>query len=613
LAIQAVAGSLVWLAASSDAEAADEQTVLRIGTLQGIAMLNPFRSYEDSEYIVWNLIYDRLVTYDEDLNIMPLIATSWEVGDWADADDPGTPLVDEGKDRLWVYHIVENATWHDGEPLTAEDVAYSIGLNLEENMWAFSPYINSKWADHATAVDDYTVEVYLRVPSVHAEALSILVVPKHIWSAYTSGEIQNSVRNENPVGSGPFSFVEIEEDNYVILEKNPDYFLGPVAYDRLVFRVFGSHQIMAESLKAGDIDAAKFPPLTFEQLKEEEGIVTAEVDKNYQSTLGFNCYTDPGSMGNRLLLDDNIRRAMHMAIDKEYLIDAIWLGYADIGYALPAPVMGDYHWEPTAEEELAFNVTRANELLNASGYDKWVGGVRVVNSTNPYAALGSPLSFDFMIRQETPEDIAAAPLIVDMWDEIGVEGTIRYVEESVMETEVYYEFSHEAYMWYWSGDFDPNYLLGVMTTEQIAGWNDPAWSNESYDEKYYLQMSQDGAERLQTVFDMQKIWYESSGMICLSYPYGLYAWTTENFEGWGDPVAHPGRTIEAYNGAAPVYMELTPVEQDGDGGGGISTTALMGIGIGVAVVVAIVAALMLMKRKKAGGAAEKEERKTGLE
>ncbi len=618
--VLAIPGAISALAWNADA-AQEDISILRVGMLQGVSTLSPFIAYEDSEYVVFNLIYDRLMSYDEDLDVMPLIATSWEVGSWDEEDDPLT-TENEGADRLWRYHIVEDAKWHDGEPLTADDVAYSINLNLADEMWAYTPYINSRVADHATATDDSTVEVYLKIPNVHVDALSIPIVPKHIWSQFTPAEIQYNVANDNPVGSGPFKFKQFVPDERVVLERNPNYFGGPVAYDELVFLFYGSDQIMAQALKRGDIDVGKFPPLTYESLLGEANIGAAAVKKYYQSTLGFNSYTDAGSGGNRLLLDENLRRALHMAIDKQYVIDTVWRGYADMGYALPAPVIPEYHWVPSASEELKYDVVAANALLNASGYDKWTTidgkSVRVVNITNhvgnlPLAPLyNQPVSFKFMIRNDNAEDIAAAPYVKEMWEKVGVKATIQLMEESAMETAIYSYASHDAYMWYWSGDYDPTYILGVMTTDQLWGWNDPFWSNATYDEMYIEQMSQDGQERIDTVKEMQKIWYLSSGMIVLSYPYGLYAWNTERFENWGDPEAHPGRTIDHYFGAAPLFMELEPT--GGGGSFGLSDPVLIGIVVAVVAIIAV-AAFVLMRRRKEGGSAEtmKEEKKTGLE
>jgi len=597
---------------------ADELTTLRVGMLQAATNLNPYNAYEDADYVVFGLIYDRLIMYDENLDAQPLIATSWESDRWPEADDPSTPNIDEGADKLWRYNIVQGARWHDDEALTTEDVAYSININLDEVMWGFSPYISFRTAVSARAVNDTTVEVYLRNSSVHAESLVIPIVPKHIWGQYTAGEIQNSVVNNFPIGSGPFRFVEFKKDQYVILERNPDYFLGPVAYDRLAFIFYGSDQVMAEALKNGDIDVAKFPPLTYDSLKDDAGVFTAEVERYYQSTLGFNSFNDTDSNGNPLLRDENLRRALHVAIDKQYIIDTVWRGYADMGYALPAPVVPEFFWQPTSEQALNYDVARANRMLNESGYDSWNSdGVRLVNrNDNPYATMGTPLTFKFMIRNDNPEDMAAAPYVKEMWAKVGVKVTIEPIDESALETAVYYQASHDAYIWYWSGDMDPTYILGVMTKDQFWGWNDPFWYNETYDELFLTQMSLAGEERVQTVFEMERIWYESSGMIVLSYPYALYAWTEQHFTGWGDPETHAGRTIDIYFGAPALYMELEPVG-GGGGGGGISSMALIGAGAVVAAIVAAVVVMMLMKKRKAGGAADgapqKEEKKTGLE
>ena len=171
-------------------------------------------------------------------------------------------------------------------------------------------------------------------------------------------------------------------------------------------------------------------------------------------------------------------------------------------------------------------------------------------------------------------------------------------------------------IWYWSGDFDPAYILGVMTTEQFWGWNDPFWSNETYDALYIEQFQKNGTERQEVVNEMERIWYWSSGMIVLNYPLALYAWSTLNFEGWGDPAAHPGRIIDFYWPPNPLFMALEPTD-GGGGGGGISSTVLMGLGVVAAVIVGAVVAMMLMKKRKAAGEAEgipgREEKRRGLE
>jgi peptide/nickel transport system substrate-binding protein len=615
LIVQSVCVGISWTVFSSSSTVlADEPTILRVGMLQGIDSLNPFIAYEDSSYVTLFSMYDRLLSYDEDLKVNANIATSWEVDSWSDADDPLTTGVDEGANRLWRYTIAQDVKWHDGEALTVKDVAYSINVNLNESMWAFTPYISVDTAEYARAINSTTVEVYLKIPNVHVENLMLPIVPFHIWGGYSAGEIQNSVLNDHPIGSGPFKFVEYARDQYVILERNPTYHLGPVAYDRLIFQFYGSDQVMAMDLKNGNLDLARFPPLTYNSLKGQSNIETAEVDRYYQSTIGFNCY-ETGSKGDPLVKDEHIRRAMHMAIDKTYLIDTIWAGYGDVGYGLPAPIVPFYHWEPeTPEESLDFNLTRANSELDQAGYDKWNSdGIRVVNRTdNPFGPMGKPLSFEFMVRNDAPEDIAAAPYIKEMWQEIGISVQIMPIDEGAMETEIMWAASHDVFMWYWSGDFDPTYILGIHTEAQIGGWTDTYWVNETYEELFLLQMQQSGAERQNTVFEMQRIWYESSGMIILAYPYDLFAWNTQYFTNWGDPESHPGRTMTPYFGANPLFLGLQPVGTD-EGGG--STVLVIGAGIG-AVVVAAVAALVVTRRRRGRSpaeATEAKERKTGLE
>ncbi|MGQ9587812.1 MAG: hypothetical protein ACUVT7_05475 [Thermoplasmata archaeon] len=230
----------------------------------------------------------------------------------------------------------------------------------------------------------------------------------------------------------------------------------------------------------------------------------------------------------------------------------------------------------------------ANAILDAAGYDRRnADGGRLVNRTdNPYASYGTPLSFKFMVGND-------APYIKEMWEKIGVSVDILPVDESAMENEIMWAAAHDVFMWCWSGDFDPTYILAVHTTDQIWGWSDTFWSNETYDRLFLLQMQQTGEERRQTVFEMQRIWYEAPPMIIITYPYDLFAWSTLNFTKWGDPVAHLGRTMMPYFGANPLFLGLQPV---GGGGGGPSGMVLVGAGVTAALVVA--AAVFMAKRRR---------------
>jgi peptide/nickel transport system substrate-binding protein len=599
---------------------ANGPTILRIGMLRPVKMLNPYTAIDTPDYVAMGLIYDRLITYDQNGNPAPLVASSWEVRDWPEADNVSTPDINEGANRIWRYHIVNNATWHDGTPLTAADVAYSINLNINDSMWAFTPYISTRMADYARVVDSTTVDVYLKIPSVLAQTLMIPIVPETIWSQYTPEEIMSNVTNDHPIGSGPFKFVELVEDQHLLLERNTNYYHGKPAYDRLIMVFYGSDQVMAEDLKNGNIDVGRFPSTTFNTLKGKPNIQTAAVDICDPWTIGFNCYTDrTSSGGNPLLLDDNIRRAMQLGLNKSYLINNVWGGYGDIGYALEPPAQPFWHWEPqTPEESLNYNPARANAMLDAAGYDKRNGnGIRLVNrSDNPYAALDTPLSFKFNVRNDAPEDIAAAPYIKAMWKDIGVDVRIEATAESTLATIVYSEASHDVYMWVWGGDYDPTYLLGSMTTDQIWGWNDPFWSNATYDALFLEQLQQTGTDRQSTVFEMEKIFYESSCLMVTSYPYYLFAWNTLHFTNWGDPVAHPARNIVHYfGGGGQLYMELKPVSAGH--GGGVSTTVIIGSGIALVIVVGVAVALLVRRGRKdlrrGDGGTEEDKKKTGLD
>ena len=578
----------------------------RIGMLQPIASLNPFAALTSTDYTVFSFIYSRLTSWDQDWNPAPELAVSWRVLSWKAVDDPGTPQ-DEGANRMWQYDIRQGVTCTDGVPLTAADVAWTLNFDLDTNpiCWAFTPYIPLNIFDHAevNATLPNSVDLFLKVPSVLIDTMSIPIVPEHIFGSMSRQQVLDW-NGLPPVGSGPFKFVEYVTGDHVTMVANDQYYFGKPHIETLQFLFYANDQVMAEALKKGDIDVAQFPGAqTYNSLKGFPNIDTAEVAYNYMKDVGFNCYPDAPTTGqhpvNPLVRDERVHQALHYATNKQYLLDVIFGGYGYVGAGL-IQLPARYYYDP-GPDTFNFDLDKANETLDAAGY-VWNKDhtVRVAGPGNPYAPEGTPLKFEMLVINTAPEDVATAPYLAGWWGIVGVKVTIVYVDDATMETRVYSDANHEIYLWYWDPPPDPRYILEVETTSEIWGWNDNFWSNETYDELFLLQMQQTGEERNATIQEMCRINYLSSPFIWTVDSHSMLAWRTDVWTGWGNVSTHVGLSYANNYQPNTMLFGVMPIElKPVSGGGGISEMVLVGIAVVVIAVVAAVA-LMLLRRKKAG-------------
>ena len=235
-------GLVLGLAASfaeSPSPAADGgKVILKVGSVGDPDSLNPFVGYDGMSYEVWMLNYDFVIGYNPaDGGAAPALAESWSVSP-------------DGK--TWTLKIRQGATWQDGEPVTARDVAFSYNYIVEKDLAAYSSY--TKGIKEAVAVDDYTCEVRCSKPKANMEKLYIYCFPEHIWGKIADPE---KFKMTYPfIGSGPFQCVEWKRGNYIRLVKNPDYWGGAPTVDEIYFQIYQTTDALAQEFDAGIIDVA---------------------------------------------------------------------------------------------------------------------------------------------------------------------------------------------------------------------------------------------------------------------------------------------------------------------------------------------------------------------
>jgi len=578
------------LAASSSSPAAESvvagaATSLHIGWVQEPDNLNPFIGIQGTDYMLWHLNYDFLVGFDaKTLEPRPELATAWEV-----SEDGLT----------WTFTIRSGSTWSDGVPVTARDVAFTFNYINENELLNLAAYTDG--ITKAVAVDDTTVEITTSAPKANMLRMIVPILPEHIWSKVGGKAAATSYQNKPPiVGNGPFQIVEWQKGKFVRLVANEKYWGGAPKVDEVIFQLYTNPDTMAQDLKLGTIDGAiNVPAAQFTQLGGEEGLEANNATSWQFTEIGMNCYDSPDSLGNPVLLDPEFRKAVNWAVDREKVVSVAMNGYATPASTLIVPY-SKYHWEPPAESMFTYDPAKANELLDAAGYEDGDGdGFRETKA-------GKKLSLRFYATSDSPENQTAGKLIVGWLEDVGIELEFQVLDAGAL-IDAQYNYKGDTYapdwdmfIWYWTQDVDPQFMLGIYTPQQIEGWNDCLWTDPEYTELNTQQAQTiDETARKPIVDQMQQIFYDAAPYAILAYPFQLEAYDTAGWQGWvhvpGDATGEQqGAVLYSYNNI-DTYRFVAPVVATETESSGSNTTTILVVTALVAVLVVIVVVVLLRR------------------
>lgn len=504
--------------------AASQPVVLRVGWAGSPDTLNPGTAVLAEAYTIFALVYDSIYEYQLDGTYKLDVAESAEV-----SDDGLT----------WTFKIRDGINFHDGEPMTAADVAFSV--NLYKNNGDFI-YLNAYTSNFDTveATDDSTVVITLTDPVPNMDYLLsyLYIVPEHIWGQYAEPPGSVEFENLEMIGTGPFRMAEYSQNEFVRLAANKEHFADVPKIDEVVFQTFSSDDVLVQSLRSGQVDMITEMPATAVQTLEGEAniqVVTGAPFAPDVSDIIFNqidpenCPTDVGGIcsGHPALRDRNVRLALAHATDKQKLIDVVLLGYGTPGLTLIPDGLG--HWYNDSLTDYAYDVELANQILEDAGYvDSNGDGIREMPDG----------SRDLHFRVHWPSDSIDGPrqaeLLSEMWGEVGVSVELQSVDPDALTAECCPAFDFDIILWGWGSDPDPNLLLSVYTTDEIPnGYNETGYSNPEFDELFVQQSRElDIDRRREIVWQMQEIALEEVVYIIPYYEQAIQAYRTDRFTGW---------------------------------------------------------------------------------
>jgi peptide/nickel transport system substrate-binding protein len=297
---------------------------------------------------IGELIYDPLVRKDEHFNLQPWLAASWERRD---------PLT-------WVFHLRPGVRFHDGHPLTSEDVAYTLrsmtdGTLITAKGGAFKGIASIETPDALTLL--------LRTKA--ADASLLFNLSDGLFGVVERGA--GADEGLHPVGSGPFRFVSQVQDKEVVVERNASYWAGAPGIPRVDFEVVPDTISTALEMKKGSGDVES-NVLTMDMVHALRGAANLRIESGSGARVDYANFnvTDPA------LRDKRVRQAIACAIDRDALIAAIWRGQARPADTLLPPG----HWAQAPDgllPQYPHDVARAKRLLDEAGFKPDAHGIRL--------------------------------------------------------------------------------------------------------------------------------------------------------------------------------------------------------------------------------------------
>jgi peptide/nickel transport system substrate-binding protein len=498
--------------------------VVRIGWAGSPDTLNPGTAVLSEAYTIFALVYDTVYEYQLDGSYKLDVAES------ADTSTDGL---------TWTFKIRDGIKFHDGEPMSAQDVAFSINLYKANADYVYLNAYTTNF-DTVEATDDSTVVITLfeAVPNMDYLLSYLYIVPEHIWKDYAEAPASVEYENLEMIGTGPFMVASYAPNEFIQLKANKEHFNNPPKVDEVIFQTYESPDVLVQSLISGQVDMITEMPATAVKTLEGESAIQvvsgapfapSVSDIIFNQTDPENCPTDAGGVctGHPALRDRNVRLALAHATDKQKLIDIVLLGYGSPGLTLIPDGLGKWYNDSITDYE--FDPDKANQILDDASYlDTDNDGVREMpDGTNP-------LNFRVQWPSDSIDAQRMAELLAEMWLAVGVETELQAVEPDALTAICCPAFDFDVILWGWGSDPDPNLLLGVHTTAEIPnGYNETGYSNPEYDALFDQQSVElDPEKRREIVWQMQQIAFDDVVYIIPYYEQAVQAFRTDRFTGW---------------------------------------------------------------------------------
>jgi peptide/nickel transport system substrate-binding protein len=460
-------------------------------------------------------IFNRLLKYDKNLDIEGELAESWKVS------------TDQ---KTITFKLKPNLKWADGKPLTSADVLWTWQAVTDEKTG--SPYGSDfQLVKKAEAPDPLTFSVTYSEP--FAPALDswsgLQILPKHLLEGQ---DLHTTAFARKPVGSNYYQLDSWNNGENLKLSRNPLSVLGPANIDGLITRIIPDKSAQFLELMAGNIDSMGLDPVQYSRIVparpklNEKLNLYKELGSGY-TYMGFNLKHKPFD-------DVRVRKAINYAIDKQEIIDGVYLG---LGINIASPYKPGTRWSNPDLQPYPYDPAKAKALLKEAGF--------VMNNQGILERDGKPLRFEIITNQNKERENSAV-LIQRRLKDVGIEVKIRAIEWASFISRFIKTGDFDVVILGWGLGLDPD-QYGIWHSSQQGGdkFNFINYSNPKVDALLVQgRMELDPDKRQKIYHEFAKVLLDDSPIVYLSAGYGLSA-IHKRVKGIADPIPPAGVGFES--------------------------------------------------------------------
>lgn len=476
---------------------------------------------ESASAAIASNIFNSLLKYNGNLDIEGDLAESWQISD---------------DQKTITFKLKPNLLWADGKPLTSADVLFTWKTVTDEN--TRSPYASDyQLVSNAEATDALTFKV--TYGQVYAPALdswaSLHILPKHLLAGQ---DIRTTSFARKPVGSNYYQLSQWNHGENLKLTRNPNSVLGQAAIDQLVTRIIPDNSAQFLELMADNIDSMGLDPIKYSriiparpELKKNLNLYK-ELGNSY-TYLGFNLKHKPFD-------DIRVRKAINYAIDKQEIIDGVYLG---LGINISSPYKPGTRWSNPTLKPYSYDPEKARALLKEAGFTKNANGILERD--------GKPFAFEIITNQNKEREKSAV-IIQRRLKEIGIDVKIRAIEWASFISRFINTGDFDVVILGWGLGLDPDQYNIWHSSQQAPGqFNFIGYNNPTVDkllEQGRSELNPDKRQEIYHTFTEQLL--ADSPIVYLSAGYGLTA-IHKRIEGIVNPIPPAGIGYDSHKWYIP--------------------------------------------------------------